>query len=98
MKSEAAYQARLVNKLKTLFPECFIIKNDPGENQGIPDLLILLKDKWSMLEVKLSDKSPRQPNQKHFINMFNGMSFASFICPQNEKQVLDELQRAMGHD
>ncbi len=96
MKSEAAYQLSLINKLKTLFPGCHIIKNDPSENQGIPDLLILFKDRWAMLEAKLSDKSPIQANQPYYVNMFDGMSFASFINPSNEEQVLNDLQSAFG--
>lgn len=93
---EVAYQAKLVKKLQAMFPGCFILKNDPSENQGIPDILILFGDRWMMLEVKMSVRSPIQPNQAYLVDMFNEMSFAAFICPENEREVLDELRRSVG--
>ncbi len=98
MKSEAAYQAKLIKKLEKLFPGCYIRKNDPAETQGIPDILILYGNRWAQLEVKLSDTASKQPNQQFYVDMFNEMSFASFINPQNENEVLDELQKALSLD
>lgn len=96
VRSEAAYQNKLIKKLEVLFPGCHIQKNDPTENQGIPDILILFKKHWSMLEIKLSSVSDRQPNQDYYIDKFNDMSFAAFINPQNEEQVLYDLQQSFG--
>jgi hypothetical protein len=96
MPSEVVYQRKLTKKLQRLFPGCEIIKNDPAENQGIPDLLILFKGLWAMLEVKLSAKAPSRPNQGYFVDKFNEMSFAAFIYPENEEQVLHDLQSAFG--
>ncbi len=96
MRSEAAYQAKLIKKLQAMFPGSYILKNDASETQGLPDLLILFRDRWAQLEVKLSEIAPVQPNQEYYINMFDGMSFASFISPESEKQVLDDLQRVLG--
>ena len=93
---EASYQRKLIKKLRVLFPGCHIIKNNPAENQGVPDLLILFNDTWAMLEVKASSKAPTQPNQGFFVDSFNEMSFAAFIHPQNEEQVLHDLQSAFG--
>lgn len=95
MRTEAAYQARLIKKLQVLFPSGFILKNDPNEYQGIPDILILLGNQWAMLELKLSPTSEVQPNQEYYVDMFNRMSFASFICPETEEQVLHDLQSAL---
>jgi hypothetical protein len=96
MKSETAYRRELIKKIERLLPGCFITKNDPSENQGIPDILILFRNMWAMLEVKLDKSSPKQPNQPYYVDKFNEMSFASFINPQNEDQVLDDLQFAFG--
>jgi len=96
MRSEAAYQRILIIRLQAMFPDCFIIKNDAAITQGIPDLLILLNDRWGMLEVKLSERSPIQPNQEYYINMFSEMSFASFIWPEIEEEVLHDLSSAFG--
>src|SRR5688572_13272135 len=96
MRSEAIYQAKLIERLQTLFPTGFILRNDPSVNQGIPDILLLVGNRWAMLEVKLSAKSDVQPNQPFYVNMFNKMSFAAFIFPENEDQVIDDLKSALG--
>jgi hypothetical protein len=95
-RSEAAYQKHLIKKLLCMFPGSFIIKNDPNENQGIPDLLILFGNFWAMLEVKASPVSHVQPNQEYYISFFNEMSFCAFINPSIEEQVLNDLQHAFG--
>jgi hypothetical protein len=94
--NEAAYQNKLIKKVQTLLPGCFILKNDPSANQGIPDILILWGSYWAMLEIKISGRASSQPNQDYYVNMFNDMSFAAFINPQNEELVLDDLQSALG--
>ncbi len=93
---EATYQRRLIKKLQVLFPGCVVVKNDPSENQGIPDILILFRNMWAMLEVKVSPVAPEQPNQVYWVDAYNEMSFAAFINPQNEEQVLYDLQSAFG--
>jgi hypothetical protein len=94
--NETQYQRKLVKRIEKLIPGCYIIKNDPQWNQGIPDLLILYNDKWAMLEVKTSANANVQPNQLHYVGMFDELSFASFINPENEEDVLRDLQSALG--
>lgn len=96
MRSEAAYQAKLIKKLQVMFPGCYIFKNDPAELQGVPDILMLFGDRWSMLETKRSVSAPIQPNQEYYVDLFNSMSFASFISPEVEEQVLNDLQQSFG--
>jgi hypothetical protein len=91
---ENRYQYNLINTLRTMFPGCIILKNDANYLQGIPDLTIFFRDRWAMLEVKASASSPSGPNQDYYIDVLNGMSFASYIYPENEKDVLNELQRS----
>lgn len=93
---ESGYRRKLVKKITQLFPGCFIFENDPSKTQGIPDLLILFKGLWAMLELKISSSAPLQPNQDYYINHFNDMSFAALIYPENEEQVLSDLQSAFG--
>jgi hypothetical protein len=71
------------------------MKNDPSEMQGIPDILILYNNTWAMLEVKMAHDSDRRPNQEHYVRTFNNMSFAAFINPDNEEDVLNDLQSAL---
>ena len=91
---ERKYQAELIKKLRILFVGCVIVKNDSSYLQGIPDLLILWHDRWGMLEVKMDVDSPCQPNQEYYIDILDQMSFAAFICPENEEEVLNALQSA----
>lgn len=97
-KKEAKFQAELIKELEGIFPGCYILKNDPTRIQGIPDLLVLYNDKWAALECKQSKNSKRQPNQKYYIDEFGQMSYASFIYPENKKEVLRELQRTFESD
>jgi hypothetical protein len=91
---ENKFQKSLIEKLERLFPGCFILKNDPGYLQGVPDLLILYGGRWAMLEVKANPNAATQPNQAYYVDLLNRMSFASFIDPSNEEEVLDALSRA----
>lgn len=93
---EPLYQRDLIKKIKTMFPGCFILKNDPAFMQGVPDILILYRDRWAMLEVKMDASSNVQPNQQYYIDQLGEMSYASFINPSTEERVLNELQLALG--
>ncbi len=90
---ESRFQAALVRELKKMFAGCIVMKLDTTHIQGIPDLLILYKDKWAALECKNSEKAKKQPNQEYYVGLLDGMSFSRFIYPENKEEVLDELQR-----
>ena len=92
---ENKFQSDLIKELKSLFPGCIVMKNDSSYIQGIPDLLILYKDKWGSLECKRSSKANKQPNQEYYVDRMNEMSFASFICPENKEEVLRELHKSI---
>lgn len=92
---ENKYQAALIKKLKIRFPDCLVLINDPTQIQGIPDLTILWRKRWAMLEVKVSKDAPRRPNQEHYVELCKTMlSYAAFIYPENEEEILRELERA----
>lgn len=88
---ENKFQADLIKELKTMFPDCIVMKNDAGYIQGIPDLLVLNNDRWASLEVKKAKSARRRPNQEYYVERMNNMSFASFICPENKDDILQEL-------
>lgn len=92
---ESTYQRDLIKRLKDMLPGCYILKNDSAYLQGVPDILILYGPRWAMLEVKMDASSHVQPNQEHYVHTFGEMSFASFIHPGIEEEVLDELQRTL---
>lgn len=91
---ERDFQAKLIQKLKTMFPGCIVLKNDAGYIQGFPDLTILYKNRWAVLECKRTDASHRQPNQQYYVSLANEMSFGQFISPENEEEVLRDLQQS----
>lgn len=93
-KLERDFQSGLIKEIKSLFVGCLVMKLDSGYMQGIPDLLVLYKDKWATLEVKRSKKAKHQPNQGHYVDLMNKMSFSRFIYPENKEEVLHDLQQA----
>ena len=88
---ENRFKTKLVGELKKALPGCIIMHPDPTEIQGIPDLLILYRNKWAALEGKKSARASVRPNQEYYVDLMDGMSFASFICPENKDEVLEEL-------
>lgn len=92
---ENAYQSKLIKKIKKLLPGAMVMKLDSGYIAGIPDLIILYGKRWAALEVKRSGKASHRPNQDYFVSKMNAMSFAKFIFPENEEDVLNELQSAL---
>lgn len=91
MKKENDFQAKLKKELKAKYDGCIVTKLDSGDIQGIPDLLILHKNKWATLENKRAEKAKRQPNQEYYVNKMNEMSFSRFIYPEIKDEVLQEL-------
>lgn len=93
-KLEAEYQAGLIDRLRLRFAGIEILKNDSGYQQGIPDLSLFWWGNWAWLEVKAYEGADEQPNQRYFIEKAQMFSFAAFIYPENETEVLDALEQA----
>jgi len=91
---ENAFQSMLKKEIENLFPGSIVLKNDANFIQGFPDLTILYKNYWAVLECKKSLKECYQPNQEYYLELCDNMSFASMICPENKEAVLYELQLA----
>lgn len=89
---ESKFQSDLKKELKKIFPGCIVTKLDSGDIQGIPDLLILYKDKWATLENKRDSKAKHRPNQDYYVSKMNDMSFSRFIYPENKDTVISELK------
>lgn len=94
-KLEREIQPRIIGKIKQRLPGAKVFKGDTRFQQGTPDLIILYQDRWAMLEVKRSSTATRQPNQEYFVDELNQMSYAALIHPDNEEDILDEVQRAL---
>ena len=93
---ENQFQRTLVKEIRNHYnKECIVTKLDSGYIQGIPDLLILHKDKWATLECKKSKNAHRQPNQQYYVDKMDKMSFSKFIYPENKEEVLNELYETL---
>lgn len=94
MALESVFQAKLIEEIKRRFPGAVALKNDPNYIQGIPDWTILYNDRWALLEVKKAESSRHQPNQDYYVDLFDRMSYSSFVYPENMEEVLYELQQS----
>lgn len=91
---ESGFQDRVVHEIKDALPGCMVFKMD--QIQGIPDLLVLHRDRWASLECKREQNAKRQPNQEYYVGRMNEMSFSRFIYPENKEEVLHDLYEALG--
>lgn len=89
---EKDFVSRFFDKLKLMFPDIIYLKNDATYIQGIPDWIVLRNDTWVMLEFKRSKNARKQPNQTYYVELLNNMSYAAFVYPENEEEVLNEIQ------
>lgn len=96
MTKESIFQRDLIKKIKEEFPGSYVFKNDPNYIQGFPDLTVLYKDKWAVLECKKGKGAKKQPNQEYYIEDLNSMSYSAFVSPENKEEILDELHKALG--
>jgi len=95
---ESEFQSKLIKELRSRFPGCIVLKNDPTYMQGVPDLIILYNDKWAALECKQTAKSSHRPNQDYYVKVMNDMSYSNFIFPENKEAILDDLGRLFETD
>ena len=91
---EGKFQDDLITHLNERFPGCFVLVKPGYYVQGFPDLLVLYKNHWAALEVKKSLNADYEPNQEWWIAELDTFGFASMICPENCKEILDEVQRS----
>lgn len=95
---ESKFQSDLIKDLKNRMPGCIVHKND-GSNveQGFPDLTVIFKGRAGFLECKRNKTANKRPNQDRWIERLNDSgAYASFIYPENRKEVLDELEQTLG--
>lgn len=91
---EREYQAKLIKRIEKRLHGAYVRKIIA--DQGWPDLLILWRDRWALLEVKKKEPtkaSDFEPNQEWYIEEFDAMSFSACIYPENEEEVLNALEQ-----
>jgi hypothetical protein len=90
-KLESKFQKELMDEIRDLYPGCVIVKNDSSYIQGFPDWTIFYKDKYAIIEAKREKNAKHQPNQDHYVEKMNSMSFSRFAYPENKDEVLRDL-------
>lgn len=93
---ERKFQHSIIKELEAMLPGCIVSKNATGFRDGFPDLICLVGDRWFMLECKRSQDEAHQPNQDWWVDHLNGMSYASFIFPENRAAVMGEIASRFG--
>lgn len=91
---ESVFKKKLINRILREFPGAIVLKADANYIQGITDNFILFEDKWAAFEAKRNKFAPHQPNQDYYVDLLNGMSYASFVYPENEDQFINEIQQS----
>lgn len=89
--AESQFQHKVVKEIQQRYPDAIVMKLDANYKQGIPDFLILNRNRWATLEFKKSEDARHRPNQDWYVDRMNNMSFSRFIFPENKDQVLREL-------
>lgn len=95
MTPEGKFKQKLKKKIQALLPGSYVLHLDPTDIQGIPDMLVLYGGKWAALEGKKDANADHRPNQDYHVERMNNMSFASFIYPENEEEVLNDMARSL---
>lgn len=93
-------EAQFKSKFKDDFKEYMLEKHNLEVvilpmKQGIrstPDDILLCGDKWALLEWKRHKDADKQANQDYWVDHYNEMSYASFIFPDNAKEVWRDLE------
>lgn len=92
-KKESEFQSKLIKKIEQRLPGSIAFKVE-SYVQGFPDIFVVHGKHWAALECKKEKDARKQPNQAYYVEKFDKMSFSRFISPENEEEVLDELQRS----
>lgn len=95
-KLESVFQSNLIKEITERLPGSMVLVKPGYYVQGFPDLMVLYENQWACLEVKRSLNEPYQPNQEWWLGELDSMGFAAMICPENYKEILDEVFRSFG--
>lgn len=96
-KLETDFQGNLIKEIEKTFDGSIVTKLDANYIEGIPDLLILHKNRWATLECKkskseVSKKRRNKDQQDYYVAEMNNMSFSRYVYPENKEEVLNELK------
>ena len=90
---EGNVQDAVKKRILKEFPGAHVCKTDPNlwGWQGVPDLLIIYKDKWAFLEMKRHKDAARQANQDYWVRTLDKQGCAAFCYPEVREQAFKKL-------
>lgn len=94
---EGNFKKKLITEIEKRFDGCITMKLETDYKEGLPDLIILHKDKWATLETKknraeITKPRPNKLQQDYYVATMDKMSFSRYVCPENKEEVLNELE------
>ena len=95
---EKLFQREVKDDIYNTMTEVTVIKTDPTDLQGMPDLLVLYQGRFAALEVKRNADASHRPNQDIYIERLRHKGFAEFIYPENKDKVLKNMYSYFGVD
>lgn len=87
---KSAFKRKLLELARQKRKDLVII--EVYDQRSMPDVIVLCGEKWAALEFKRSSQAAHRPNQDYFVDKLDQMSFATFVHPQNEEEVINELE------
>lgn len=89
---ESNFQKKFIERILDRYgTEAIVLKNDSGYCQGIPDFILLYREKWALLEFKKSVNAGHRPGQDYYIGWANKHAFGAFIYPENANEMFECL-------
>jgi len=95
---ESAFQRKLIKELRKI-PNSYFFVKEAAALRGIPDIIGCIKGTFVALECKRSEEGAQETTgrivlqRKILEDIRKAGGYASFIYPENEKFVLQELLR-----
>jgi hypothetical protein len=96
---ESEFQSLLIKEIEKRFPDSMVLVKPGYYIQGFPDLLVLHRNGWALLECKRKRPTSTddfEPNQEWYLEELGRFGFTAVIYPENREEILDEIQRSYG--
>lgn len=89
---ESKFKKQFVSKLRDILPFVEFFEPDPERTRSAPDMLVVGRRTWAALEFKRSKDATHRANQDRNIERLNKLGYATFVYPENEMEVLNDLE------
>ena len=94
---EGGFKKNLIDRIEKEYPDCIVTKLETDYKEGLPDVIVLYKDRWATLETKKNKAEVTKPRknkmqQDYYVATMDEMSFSRYVYPENQEEVLNELR------